>query len=218
MILAIDTATEFAGLALYNADTVWAEEIWHAAQNHTAELAPRLRRMLQQANLSPAELEGIAVSIGPGSYTGLRIGLALAKGLALPHRLPLVGVPTLEITAYPHRNQTLPVVALARAGRGRILAARYHSDGNGWQETAPPHLLALAELAPQITEPALVAGEITAQEAADLCQQTQNRAQVAGPIHRVRRPGVLAELGALKLTRGEPDDPAGLTPLYLKEP
>ncbi len=91
MLLAIYTATDFAGLALYDEDTLWAEEIWPAARNHTVEVMPRLRRMLQKAKITLSELEGIAVSVGPGSFTGVRIAIAMAKGLALPHNLSVIG-------------------------------------------------------------------------------------------------------------------------------
>ncbi len=218
MILAIDTATEFAGLALYDADTVWAEEIWHAARNHTVELMPRLRRMLQKAGLETGALEGIAVCVGPGSYTGVRIGVATAKGLALPHNLPLAGVPTLDITAYPHRRHPLPVVAIARAGRRRILVARYHRVEGAWRQTVPSRLTTLAELAATLTEPAFIAGELNAEEAGFLRRHAPAPPEIASPLHRVRRPAALAELGARKLASDEADDVHHLTPIYLKEP
>ena len=218
MILAIDTATEFAGLALYNQDSLWAEEIWRAARNHTVELMPRLHRMLKKAALRAADLESIAVCIGPGSYTGVRIGVATAKGLALPHNLSVIGVNTLEITAYPHRRQALPVVAVAKAGRKRILTAGYRWEKRRWTQSQPFQLTTIAELAAQLTRPVLIAGEITAEQADFLRQQAAGKISVVSPLHRVRRPGVLAELGAIKLARHENDDLNSLKPIYLKEP
>ena len=84
MLLAIDTATHYAGLALYGEGQVWAEENWRSAMTHSVELMPRIRRMLSTQQVAVEALAGIAVSLGPGSFTGLRIGLAAAKGLALP--------------------------------------------------------------------------------------------------------------------------------------
>lgn len=218
MFLAIDTATEFAGLALYDEDTLWAEEIWHAARNHTVELMPRLNRMLQKANLKVSELEGIAVSIGPGSYTGVRIGVAVAKGLALPYNLSVIGVPTLDIAAYPHRDQDLPVVVVAQAGRKRILVAHYDWIDTVWRQAIPPALTTVSQLARSLTKPVLVTGELDAKAAAYLAKETKGSLKVVSPLYRVRRPGALAELGAIKLANAEPDDLDGLVPIYLNEP
>ena len=83
MLLAIDTATRMPSLALYDGERVLAEETWRSANNHTVELAPALVRALERQRVSPSELRGIAVALGPGSFTGLLIGLGVAKGLAL---------------------------------------------------------------------------------------------------------------------------------------
>lgn len=236
MIFAIDTATEFAGLALYNQDGVWAEEIWRAGYNHTVELAPRVNRMLAGAKLSAADLAGLAVCIGPGSYTGLRIGISLAKGLALPHNLPTVGIPSLDVTAYPYHRQPLPVIALARAGRKRIMWAQYwplEPDDNEsdlpilqaihrlaepkafWRAIDATQIGTLAELAPTLTEPVLLTGELSAEEAAFLHAHAPAELVIPSPAARARRPGLLAELGARKLVEHGAET---LSPVYLKEP
>jgi tRNA threonylcarbamoyladenosine biosynthesis protein TsaB len=158
MILAIDTATQFAGLALYNEDGIFAEETWYAERNHTTELMPRLSRMLNLAKLEVVHLTALAVSLGPGSFTGLRIGLAIAKGLALPHKLPVVGVPTLEITAYPFRDIKLPVWSVAQAGRGRLLAACFDRQDDRWQAIIAPHLTTIETLAEKIEHFVLFVG------------------------------------------------------------
>ena len=214
MILAIDTATQYAALALYTPDGVYAEENWFAGRNHTVELMPRLARMLAAANLTPANLTALAVSLGPGSFTGLRIGLAAAKGLALPHNLPIVGVPTLEIMAYPLRAGELPVWAIAQAGRGRILAGCYARVDAQWQPLADPALTTFEALAGQIKEPALCTGEIDEAAAKILWQQSHRAAHVVSPAARLRRAGFLAEIAANQLKAGYQSDPAGLSPIY----
>jgi tRNA threonylcarbamoyladenosine biosynthesis protein TsaB len=214
MILAIDTATQYAALALYTQDGVYAEESWFAGRNHTVELIPRLGRMLNAANLTPANLTALAVSLGPGSFTGLRIGLAAAKGLALPHNLPLVGVPTLEIVSYPLRAGGLPVWAIAQAGRGRILAGCYAQVDAQWQPLAEPGLTTFEALAGQIKEPALCVGEIDENAAKILWQQSHRSAHVVSPAARLRRAGFLAEIAAERLKAGYQSDAAGLAPIY----
>ncbi|MFQ5610740.1 MAG: tRNA (adenosine(37)-N6)-threonylcarbamoyltransferase complex dimerization subunit type 1 TsaB [Anaerolineae bacterium] len=219
-ILAIDTATAYAGLALYDENGVQAEETWRAARHHTTQVAGRLARMLETARLAPGDLQGLAVTLGPGSFTGLRIGLALAKGLALPHKLPIVGVPTLDVVAYPHRDSPLPVWAVVQAGRGRIAAAGYAWRESRWQQTQPARITTLADLVAALDAPALLVGEIGAADEA-LVENSGARASdivVAPPSLRLRRPGVLAELGAQQLARHERSPLDQLAPIYLQTP
>ena len=218
MILALDTATRFAGLALYNHDGIFAEESWYADRNHTVELMPRLVRLLNLANLSVADLTALAVSVGPGSFTGLRIGLAVAKGMALPHKLPVVGVPTLEITAYPFREIKLPVWAVAQAGRGRILAACFDRQDDHWQAVVEAHVTTVAGLAEKIEQFGLCVGEIDQATAKDLQQHSHHKAQVVSPATRLRRPGYLAEIASARLKASDQDDPDALVPIYASSP
>ena len=218
MILAIDTATQYAGLALYNQDGIYTEESWYAGRNHTVELMPRIARMLKLANLKVVNLTALAVSLGPGSFTGLRIGLATAKGLALPHKLPVVGVPTLDIVAYPFRDSRIPVWAIAQAGRGRILTVCYALREQEWQPISEAHLTTFDDLVQEINEPVLCVGEID-QEAANILQNgSRKKAQVVSPATRLRRSGYLAEIAAARLEAGEEDNPDALVPIYTSSP
>ena len=214
MILAIDTATQNAGLALYNQDTVYAEETWHAGRNHTIELMPRIARMLKTANINVSELTAIAISLGPGSFTGLRIGLAAAKGLALPHKLPLIGVSTLEVVVYPFQDRGLPVWGIIRAGRGRIFATCYVQIDEQWQALDEPHLTNFETLAPQINTPSLCIGEIDEKSAQILRRGSGQKAKVVSTAARLRRAGYLAEIAAARLQAGQQDDPDTLAPIY----
>jgi len=218
MILAIDTATQFAGLALYNSNGVYAEESWFAGRNHTIELMPRIDRMLKLADLTVPKLTAIAVSLGPGSFTGLRIGLAAAKGMALPHKLPVIGVPTLEFVAYPLKDSKLPVWAIAQAGRGRILAACYGVKERNWQLLTEPYLTTVESLAQQIDTPAVCIGEIDQDTANLLQKETRHRAQIVSPAARIRRAGYLAEIAAERLAANDQDDPDALVPIYVSSP
>lgn len=211
MILAIDTATQYAGLALYNSDGLRAEESWTTDRNHTVELMPRIARMLESAQLKVIDLTALAVAIGPGSFTGLRIGLAVAKGIALPHKLAVVGIPTMEIAAYPFRDQPLPVWAIAQAGRSRILAACYGKKEGHWQQLVSPAVTTVEALLRQLEPPLLCTGEIDAKAAKTLAQ----KAHVASPAARLRRAGYLAELAAQRLAASEQDDPDALAPVYV---
>ena len=93
MLLAIDTATRNASVALYDDAHVWAEHTWVSDRNHTIELMPMIAQMFAQQRIAPADLKGLAATIGPGSFTGMRIGLSVAKGFSLSLGIPLVGIP-----------------------------------------------------------------------------------------------------------------------------
>jgi len=214
MILAIDTATQYAALALYNQNGIFTEETWQAGRNHTTELMPRIVRILQAAQLRLTDLTALAVSLGPGSFTGLRIGLAVAKGLALPHEIPLVGVPTLEVTAYPLRDHGLPVWAIVQAGRGRILTACFNRVDDQWQMLDEPQLTNFQSLAGQIKEPALCLGEIDEKGEKILTRRSHGHARVVSPAARLRRAGYLAEIAADRLAAGYQVDAAALEPIY----
>jgi len=220
MLLAIDTATHLASVALYDQANgrVLGEESWHSASNHTVELMPRLVRMIGQQGASPADLSGLAVSLGPGSFTGLRIGLGLAKGLALARKLPIVGVPTLDVVIQPHRHQRLPIWAVLQAGRGRICAGYYERRRGKWDRREPYRLTTLEALCELVEEPVLFCGELSAPEAELIRQRLDLVATVATPAHSLRRAAYLAELAWQRLARGDTDDAANLSPIYLHHP
>jgi tRNA threonylcarbamoyladenosine biosynthesis protein TsaB len=218
MILAIDTATQYAGLALYHPDGLLVEETWFSGRNHTVELMPRLARALKLASLKVADLNALAVSLGPGSFTGVRIGLSAAKGLALPHKLPVIGISTLEIVAYPLRTSHVPVWAVVQAGRGRIIAACYAETDSEWQQVVEPFLTTVETLAQQIDRPALCSGEIDESAAHVLQRDSGQKATVISPAARLRRAGYLAEIAAGRLEANYQDDPDALVPIYISSP
>lgn len=218
MILAIDTATQYASLALYHQDGLLVEETWFSGRNHTVELMPRLARALELANLKVADLTALAVSLGPGSFTGVRIGLSAAKGLALPHKLPVIGVSTLDIVAYPLRTSHLPVWAVVQAGRGRIISACYAEIEGEWRQVVAPFLTTIETLAQQIDKPALCSGEIDEQAAQVLQRGSDQKAAFVSPAARLRRAGYLAEIAASHLEANYQDDPDALVPIYISSP
>ena len=220
MLLALDTSTKLAGIALYDGEKgLLAEYNWHSANRHTVELMPQVAQMLAQAGARPAELTAVAVALGPGSFTGLRVALAAAKGLALANKLALLGVPTLDAVAYPHQAQPTPVIALVQAGRGRVCWAPYAYGPAGWAAQATYALSTVSELADQVFRPTLFAGELLATDRELLIGRLgRTRAQFLGPALSMQRAGYLAELAWRRFANGEADDPVTLTPIYLHEP
>ena len=167
MLLALDTATRLISIALHDGHTLAAEATWQSGAYHTVELAPQVALLLRRANVEPGQLQGVAVAIGPGSYTGLRIGLGFAKGLALANALPLVGVPTLDILMRAQPPRAEHALALLQAGRGRVSAGPYtwRSRTFRWEASGPVRILDWAALAAELgaaREPVYVVGEMDA--------------------------------------------------------
>lgn len=225
MLLSLDTATRHSGIALYDGQQIVAELNWHSVDAQTTELLPRLEQIMAWSGVQPAGLAALAVSIGPGSFTGLRVAISLAKGMALAHGLPLIGVPTLDVTAYPHLGG-LPVCAVVQAGRGRVLWSIYASGPpaageaavvlGGWRGRRTAIALTdHAGLAAAIDRPMRLVGELTPELRRTLPDQA---GQQAGPAAGGRRAGCLAELAWLRWQAGQVDDPAALSPIYLHEP
>jgi tRNA threonylcarbamoyladenosine biosynthesis protein TsaB len=216
MLLAIDTSTRAISLALHDGLSVVAESSWHSGDHHTVDLAPNTALMLRRAGLEPGRLQGLAVALGPGSYTGLRIGLGLAKGLALAHSLPLVGVPTFEILLRAQPPHDGRMIAVLHAGRGRVSAADYvwHVK-SGWKQRGEIRIRDWAALADEIVEPTQVCGEVDA-AGAEVLRRLRPRVTLASPAQSLRRAGYLAEIGweRLRATPSAVDDPDTLAPIY----
>jgi tRNA threonylcarbamoyladenosine biosynthesis protein TsaB len=219
MLLAIDTATRTISLALYDGGAVLAEATWQTANYHTVELTPAIESMLERAGVAPGDLQAIAVALGPGSYTGLRIGLGVAKGLILAVRgeMALVGIPTLDIVAASQPPLAERLCALAQAGRGRVSAGFYVWGDEAWRAEGQPFITDWPNLVEQIEAPTLVCGELTP-EGREALASLGERVILPGISDCLRRAGYLAELAWKRFTRGEIDDPVTLAPMYLREP
>jgi len=215
MLLALDTATRQASVALYDERGVRAETSWYSTDNQTVELMPRVTEMLAQQGIEPGALRGVAVAIGPGSFTGLRIGLSVAKGLAVGRGLPVLGVPTLDALAQSLIGQRMPVRAVMEIGRGRYAVADYRVGRDQWHRASKDRLLPMAELAEGIRERTLFAGELGPAAREAVQRALGANAVLMSPAAQLRRAGYLAELAWQRLLRGERDDPVSLAPLYL---
>jgi tRNA threonylcarbamoyladenosine biosynthesis protein TsaB len=214
MILVIDTSTRMAGIALFDGVKVHAETIWTSNETHTVELAPVIQTAFQRTRITPKDINLIGVALGPGSFTSLRIGLAMAKGLAFSQRVPIVGVPTLDILAAGQPFIELPMAAVLRAGRGRLAVGWYRLVNRQWKSNGKLQVLEVQELSQKITKPTYVCGELTAEERRFLGRKRKN-VQLASPALSLRRPSFLAELTWQRWQAGLVDDPVSLSPYYL---
>jgi tRNA threonylcarbamoyladenosine biosynthesis protein TsaB len=213
MLLAVDTSTAQVGLALHDGAQVIGEYAWRSSQRHTVELAPAISDLLTRCGLSMGDVRALGVALGPGSFTSLRVGLALVKGLALARHLPLIGIPTLDILASAQPLSRLPLVVAIQAGRGRLAVGLYKSSKNGWQARGPARVVTVEVLMDEIEGPSLVCGELTSEERQRLSEKAEMH--LASPAGSVRRPAILAELAWARWQEGKVDDEASLAPIYL---
>jgi tRNA threonylcarbamoyladenosine biosynthesis protein TsaB len=214
MLLAVDTSTARIGLALYDGAQVSGEMVWLSQAHHTRELAPAVAGLLERVGVQPAALKVLAVATGPGSFTSLRVGLAFVKGLALARHLPLLGVPTLDVTAAGVPLAERRLAAVLQAGRGRLALVWYRPTPEGWQAEGPARVITAQELEKKIRRPTIICGELNAEEREQLKRRYRN-VILASPAQCVRRPALLAEIAWRRWQAGVTDAPAALAPVYL---
>lgn len=213
LILAIDTATRMIGLALHGGNQVRAECMWLAGRKHTVNLAPELAMMLRRNEMTITDLTAVAVASGPGSYTGLRIGMAFAKGVCLAQNLPLAGVPTLDIIAAAQPKSKLPMLAVIEIGRQRLAGVWYKWGRGGWKAQSEPENLSWPEAIESLEAKVYLCGEINTKRRTELRQH--DLVELADPAMCVRRPAILAQIGADKLSTKKRPSPEEITPFYL---
>src|SRR6185503_12985507 len=214
MLLAVDTSTAQIGLALYDGAQVNGEFAWRSSQRHTVELAPAISDLLTRCGFTMEDVRALGVALGPGSFTSLRVGLSLVKGLALSRHIPLVGIPTLDILAAAQAASKLSLGVAIQAGRGRFAVGWYKSSRNGWQAKADARVVTVEKLIDEIKSPSILCGEFTFEERERLAKENVN-IRLASPAQSVRRPAVLAELAWARWQTGHVDDEASLAPIYL---
>ncbi len=215
LILALDTATLVSSVALAGPQRLLAELTIQTKKTHSERLMPHIEQLLALADTDKAAIGAIAVSIGPGSFTGLRIGLATAKALAYALNIPIVGVPTLAALAFGCPVPGAVLAPTMDAQKGNIYIALYRWRNGSLDEVTPPAVMpheAAACLAGR-PEPVLLLGE-----AAELYADTFRQAGIAlaEPHIAMPRAGSVALLGARLLAAGERQDVMDLEPLYIR--
>jgi len=214
-VLALESATLAGGAALLDGDRLVGESLLSVALTHSERLIAMADRLLQDCGWAVKDLAGLAVSIGPGSFTGIRVGVATMKGLALALGLPVAPVPTLDALASTLPFAEAPVCPLLDARKGEVYLSLYRWHGDRmvreWDYLALPPEAAVARLEP----PVIVLGDGVG-PCSPFLERLGRAVRVAPPARRLPAPGVVAQLGHAMLEAGLGVPAEALLPLYLR--
>jgi len=208
-VLAVETSSLAGGVALLDEECLVAEYLLDVSVTHSERLMSAVDRVLADARWTPRALGGLAVAVGPGSFTGLRIAVSTVKGLAMALGLPIAAVPTLDAMAAALPWAALPVCPVLDARKGEVYASRYRWDGGAMRREWEYLALPPSALAERLTEPTLVVGD-----GAPAVQSPHARA--VPPPRRLPSPACVGVLGLARLRSGDTVEPAALSPLYLR--
>lgn len=217
-ILAVETATAWQSVAIFEDDLILAMHEQEAGGAQGSLLLPTIDRLLSQSRLQLGDLSGLACSIGPGSFTGIRVGLATCLGLRAATGLPLTLVPTLEAMANSLEAATVPVCSMLVSRRGEVYWAIFRWTEDGQLDRVVSEQVGTPRaFAQSLTEPTLVFGAGWSSMESEIRAALPESATVTvGPLH-VFRPSALqvARIGMKRLRRGEV---AGdlVAPLYVQ--
>ncbi len=214
MELSIDTSTRYASVAISTEGRLIEELIWRSTYNHSTELVPSIKTMLNRSNIDITHIKTIFVAKGPGGFSALRVGLATAKGLATSLDIPIISIATLDIEVHPYIELNLPTYAIIKAGRDRIYLGKYNMPTN--DSSLKYQVMDIGELAKIAKNANIICGEGAIFAAESLNLNHGIEVQIIRAPEPTRHPSVLAHIGYLKLVKGEIDDPKTLEPILLR--
>jgi len=214
-ILGIDTSNKYLGLAVIDNGHLLSEYNLNTDMRHASLLIPCIDRMLKEVNLTIGQINGFSISLGPGSFTGLRIGLATVKGLALAANKPLVGVPTLDVIARNLVDPLHQVCVISDARRNQLYWALYKPGTNGLEKKTDYNLSPVELVLKKIRTKTIFTGDGIPVFGKEIIKQKPKLVSFASEELWYPKASVVAELGWKRLAAGQPDDTDTLEPMYL---
>jgi len=217
-ILGIETSTKTGSVAVVSEAGVVAQYSLNIDATHSERLMATVDRVMKDTGLTIAELGGFSVAIGPGSFTGLRIGLAAIKGLALATGKPVAAVPTLLALAGNLPYAAHPVCPLLDARKGEVYAALYRLDEGLPKQVMAESVLPLAMLAERVPDRTIFTGEASHLFRTDIEKLFGDRALFASLSALLPSSATIAEIGLSLIRNNRLADPDTLTPMYIRRP
>jgi tRNA threonylcarbamoyladenosine biosynthesis protein TsaB len=221
-VLGFDTGSSIARIGLVSGGRILAA-LARPVKSHGADLPAIVDELLRSAGLEIRDLSAIAVGTGPGSFTGLRVGLSYAKGLSAGARIPIVGIPSLDAMALcalstPNVPLGLKICPILDARKGEVYTSLYEVVTGALEKELDDLVIPLDEFAARIADEVRFVGESKAEEACALVERNGGRANVAGTAELWHQGSFIAALGAARLARDDVDDAATVEPLYVRAP
>lgn len=211
-MLGIDTSTSIISFGIIDDDNIISEYRTNTGELQAEDLVSKIDMTLNDVKLKPKHLDALAVSIGPGSFTGLRVGLAVAKGFAFALNKPLIGVPTLDALAFMISYPKYMVTPIMDAKRGNIYYATY----NGTNRIAGYSMISSEKLFPNLEGDHIFLGNAVKVYKNLILDKMKNRAHFLNPNPEAPSGSSVAMLGLKKLKQGKISDVASLEPIYLQ--
>ncbi|OAT79959.1 tRNA (adenosine(37)-N6)-threonylcarbamoyltransferase complex dimerization subunit type 1 TsaB [Desulfotomaculum copahuensis] len=218
-VLGIEAATPVAAVAVINEQKILAERLVNNQRTHSVNLLPMIKAVLEDGAVGPEQLDGIAVSAGPGSFTGLRIGMSTAKTLAQVWGLPVTGISTLEALAHPLTGQAGLLCPILNARKNEVYTAVYETRAGRLSRLAGPLAEEPEKLAARLFSlghPVTLLGDGVAVYGEMLQRYLGGLAFFAPAAAALPRGAAVAELGLARLAAGEGEDPLLLLPRYIR--
>ncbi len=217
-ILGIETSTKTGSVAVLSKKGVVAQYCLNIEVTHSERLMTMVDRVLDDAGMTISQLDGFAVAVGPGSFTGLRIGLSTVKGLVIALNRPVAAVPTLLALAWNIPYPAHPVCAMLDARKNEVYAACYASDGYALRQTMSEAAIPLSRLGSHITGKTIFTGEAAYIHRKEIESLFGNQALIAPRTVVLPSAATVAELGLEMINSGKYADPDSLVPLYIRRP
>ena len=218
-ILGIESASLVASAAIWEDDILTAEYTVNFKKTHSQTLLPMIDEISRMTELDTSSLDAVAVSAGPGSFTGLRIGAAIAKGLGLSLALPLVAVPTLDAMAYQCFDAASVICPIMDARRGQVYNGLYRWEGGEFRVLAPSRAVDMGQVIEELNalgEPVVFLGDGVPVQLANIQANVQVPWRIAPAFMNRERAGAVAALGARLLQEGKGMKAEDFAPEYLR--
>lgn len=220
-VLGIDTATRVAGAAVIGENRLISERFVHNLETHSQNIIPMIGQVMDDAGIKTSDLHGIAVTEGPGSFTGLRIGMSIAKTMGLALDIPVLGVSTLRVLAWNLCQAEGLICPILDAKKKQVYTCLYRSVSGGLSKLFNPAALSIEELicalSPYGSEKIIFLGDGVPVYGDTIRQQIGERAFFASMINSYPRAAAVAELGLSKLKEGRLGDYTFMQPVYLRK-